>query len=409
MKYEKMFKYLLIDANVGRSSRHGEMLDTLISAIKDNNYEIDAINNRIDAKFAIQQNIAYGCILLDIDTEETISGIEFIEYIHKRGLEIPIFIISEKDKTTELTSDILSAIRGVITPHEDTPVFVANYLRRAFHEYIDKLKTPFFGGMVDYVEAGNEMWLAPGHNGGMFYHRSPIGRIFFDYLGENFFRADFNFVPDLGGIFDHSGAYLKAEQDAAKIFNAERTYFVLNGTSTSNKIVNGSLITPGDLVLYDRNNHKSNLHSALILNGGIPIYLPCDRNPFGMVGPIDYNALDEEYIRSAIRDNPLVKDKDAWKKERPLRAVIIENCTYDGTIYNIKTIMEKIGHLSDYLFFDEAWGGFMRFHPLYNGRYAMQFDNLSPSDPGIIVTQSTHKQLAGVLKRTKKKNITRQK
>ncbi|WP_139121570.1 aminotransferase class I/II-fold pyridoxal phosphate-dependent enzyme [Piscirickettsia litoralis] len=250
--------------------------------------------------------------------------------------------------------------------------------------------------MVDYVAAGNEMWIAPGHNGGMFYRRSPIGRVFFDFLGENFFRSDFNFVPDLGGIFDHSGAFLKAEQDAAKIFNAERTYFVLNGTSTSNKMVNGAAITQGDLVLFDRNNHKSHHHSALMTNGGIPIYLPADRNAYGMVGPIDYYSLDEDKLRQQIKNNPLVKDKNAWKKERPFRAVILENCTYDGTIYNVETIINKLGHLCDYLFFDEAWGGFMRFHPLFKGRYAMGLEKLKQDDPGIFVTQSTHKQLAGM-------------
>ena len=237
----------------------------------------------------------------------------------------------------------------------------------------------------------------PGHNGGMFYRKSPAGRILFDYLGENFWRADFNFVPDLGDIFNHTGAFLKAEQDAARIFNADRTYFVLNGTSTSNKMVNSAIIKPGDLVLFDRNNHKSHHHSALIINGGIPVYVPDDRNSYGMVGPIMYDALDEGVLRAEIRTNPLVKNpEEAAAKERPFRMAIIENCTYDGTIYNVDTILKKIGHLCDYIFFDEAWGGFMRFHPLYAGRYGLHNDELTADDPGIIVTQSTHKQLAGM-------------
>ena len=397
MDYEKLFKYLVVDEDADHPNKSGEMINALIRAIRDRGYTVDTVTTNHDAKLAIEQDVAYGCLLIDWDMkQESFSSMDLITFIRSRGLEAPIFIITEKEDRSSVTSDVLKQIRGYIVPHEDTPEFIAKYVGRGYREYVEGLKTPFFGGMIDYVEAGNEMWLAPGHNGGMFYHKSPVGRIFFDYLGENFFRADFNFVPDLGGIFDHSGAFLKAEQDAAKIFNAERTYFVLNGTSTSNKMVNGALIAPGDLVLFDRNNHKSHHHSALILNGGIPIYLPDDRNPFGMVGPVDYFALDESKLRQQIKNNPHVKDPDAWKKERPFRVAIIENCTYDGTIYDVQMLVDKIGHLCDYLFLDEAWGGFMRFHPIFKNRYGMGLENLSDKSPGLIVTQSTHKQLAGM-------------
>jgi ornithine decarboxylase len=169
---------------------------------------------------------------------------------------------------------------------------------------------------------------------------------------------------------------------------------VLNGTSTSNKIVAGALVSRDDLVLFDRNNHKSNHQGALVLGGGIPIYLPTDRNPQGMVGPIDPDALGEERLRAAIRANPLVTDPDRWRAERPFRLAIIEQCTYDGTIYNAGMILERIGHLCDYILFDEAWGGFMKFHPLFSGHYSMGLDDLGADDPGVIATQSTHKQLA---------------
>ena len=396
MRYEKLFKYLLVDEDAGQPTRRGQAIDALEAAIEARGHAVDVVKTRADAQFAIEQDIAYGCLLVNCDSEEDPQPMDFIRFVRDRGLEIPIFAITERYHVDALTSDVLAQLRGSIIPHEDTPDFIAKYLGRAFREYVASLKTPFFGGMVDYVEAGNEMWLAPGHNGGMFYHKSPIGRVFFEYLGENFFRADFNFVPDLGGIFDHSGPFLKAEQDAAKIFNAERTYFVLNGTTTSNKMVNGALVAPGDLVLFDRNNHKSHHQSALMLNGGIPVYLPADRNSYGMVGPIDFFALDEQRIREAIRDNPLVKDKGAWRRERPFRVAILENCTYDGTIYNVQTILDKLGPLCDYIFFDEAWGGFMRFHPLFKGRYAMGLEGLDETSPGILVTQSTHKQLAGM-------------
>ena len=73
---------------------------------------------------------------------------------------------------------------------------------------------------------------------------------------------------------------------------------------------------------------------------------------------------------------------------------MVEQCTYDGTIHNAEMILKRIGHLCDYILFDEAWAGFMKFHPLYAGRFAMGLSDLGPDAPGIIATQSTHKQLA---------------
>ncbi len=166
----------------------------------------------------------------------------------------------------------------------------------------DSLKTPFFGAMVDYAAQGNQVWTCPGHNGGVFYSKSPIGRVFVEHFGEAIFRNDLdNSVVELGDLLTHEGPALAAQREAAKIFGADRTYFVLNGTSTSNKIVLSSLVGRDDLVLFDRNNHKSAHHGALVLAGGIPVYLPTQRNGYGLIGPIDYDALDEAGIRQAIR------------------------------------------------------------------------------------------------------------
>ena len=170
---------------------------------------------------------------------------------------------------------------------------------------------------------------------------------------------------------------------------------MLNGTSSSNKIVLQSLVAEDDLVLFDRNNHKAAHHGALYLGGGIPVFLETDRNAHGLIGPIDYEALDERTIREKIRTHPLVTDPEAWRRERPFRAAVIEQCSYDGTIYSAQTIIEKLGPLCDYILFDEAWAGFMKFHPIYRGRFAMGLEELDAAHPGIIATQSTHKQLAG--------------
>src|SRR5678815_4481655 len=108
----------------------------------------------------------------------------------------------------------------------------------------------------------------------------------------------------------------------------------------------------------------------------------------------DRSAFDEKVIRERIRNHPRLKGTNAWKKKRPIRVAIIEQCTYDGTVYNARKVLEQIGHLCEYIHFDEAWAGFGAFHPLMKDHFSMGLD-LNGSDPGIIATQSTHKQLAG--------------
>jgi ornithine decarboxylase len=122
--------------------------------------------------------------------------------------------------------------------------------------------------------------------------------------------------------------------------------------------------------------------------------VPTLRNAWGLIGPMDWEALDETALRERIRTHPLIKDPEAWRKPRPFRVAVVEQCTYDGTIHSAEMILRRIGHLCDYILFDEAWAGFMKFHPLYAGRFAMGLTELGPEAPGIIATQSTHKQLA---------------
>ncbi|MET0708533.1 MAG: Orn/Lys/Arg decarboxylase N-terminal domain-containing protein, partial [Tardiphaga sp.] len=318
-----------------------------------------------------------------------------INLMRRRGLGFPIILLIRNKRFEDLPVEVLDFIDGYVFISEETPSFIARNLISRLKQYAETLKTPFFGALVDYAEEGNQLWTCPGHNGGVFYNRSPIGRVFMEHLGEAVFRDDLdNSVLDLGDLLTHEGPALQAQKEAAKIFGAEKTYFVLNGTSTSNKVALSALVTDGDLVLFDRNNHKAALHGALMISGGVPIYVPTVRNPWGLIGPMNWEAFEEDALRERIRDNPLVTDPEAWKRPRPFRVAVIEQCTYDGTIYSAEMIIKRIGHLCDYILFDEAWAGFMKFHPLYAGRFAMGLGDLGPDSPGIIATQSTHKQLA---------------
>jgi len=399
MAYKDMFTVLVVDSRVRRSRSLNDAFERILGCLRDvHHLRTDLIGTTEDAIIRLHNDASVACLLLEWGGKGAgIDGKRVVDTLEDIGLQVPVFlVVPAGDLIRQRQGLLIGTVRGLIYPEEDTPDFVAKYINRHFEEYIEGLKPPFFGRVVEFNESSNEVWTCPGHNGGMFYRKSPVGHVFYEYLGEAVFRTDLdNSVVGLGDLLVHEGPAREAEEAAAEIFGADRTYFVLNGTSTSNKVVSGALVSRGDLVLFDRNNHKSNHHGALVLGGGIPVYLPTDRNPQGMVGPIHADALDEERIRAAIRANPLVTDPDRWQAERPFRLAIIEQCTYDGTIYNAATILERIGHLCDYILFDEAWGGFMKFHPMFAGHYAMGLQDLGPDDPGIIATQSTHKQLAG--------------
>ncbi len=194
----------------------------------------------------------------------------------------------------------------------------------------------------------------------------------------------------LGDLLIHEGSAKHAQKFAAKVFHADKTYFVLNGTSAANKVVTNALLTQGDLVLFDRNNHKSNHHGALIQAGATPVYLEAARNPFGFIGGSDERCFDEAYLRELIAEVAPSRAQEA----RPFRLAVIQLGTYDGTIYNARQVVDKIGHLCDYILFDSAWVGYEQFIPMMADCSPLLLD-LNENDPGIFVTQSVHKQQAG--------------
>src|SRR6516225_2635670 len=396
MDFHRRFTFLVCAPAFEVEDLEGIRLAQIIVAIEKLGFEVVRARRIEDAEIAVQTDAAIGCMVVDWG-KRGLGGktAALINLMRKRGLELPIVIMVRRKRFEDIPVEVLDFIDGYVFLAEETPEFIAKNLVSRLKQYAETLKTPFFGALVDYAEEGNQLWTCPGHNGGIFYSRSPIGRIFMEHLGEAVFRDDLdNSILELGDLLTHEGPALQAQKEAAAIFGAEKTYFVLNGTSSSNKIVLTNLIAEGDLVLFDRNNHKAAHQGALMMGGAVPIYLSTGRNAYGLIGPIRPDDLDETRIRERIRDNPLVTDKEAWKRERPFRAAVIEQCTYDGTIYDAERIVERLGRLCDYMVFDEAWAGFMKFHPLYERRFAMGLTGLNETSPGIVATQSAHKQLA---------------
>ena len=322
-----------------------------------------------------------------IDIEDYRKG--GLNKVNATALEIPVFLYLRDEDTTpeELVGNVVGVINDDLT---DRRLF-GRQIDEAAKRYEDKLLPPFFGALAQYVYKGKSQFDCPGHQGGAYFRRHPAGRAFYDFFGEELFRSDLcNADVAMGDLLIHEGAPLTAQKAAAKVFNADKTYFVLNGTSASNKVVLNAALTPGDLVLYDRNNHKSINHGALLQAGATPIYLETARNPFGFIGGIDEKCFDEEYLRSLVRE----KCPEKADAKRPFRLAVIQLGTYDGTIYNARQVVDKIGHLCDYILFDSAWVGYEQFIPMMRDCSPLLLE-LGPEDPGIFVTQSVHKQQAG--------------
>lgn len=301
------------------------------------------------------------------------------------AFSIPLFILD----TGAAAGRNMSAISGTLLPVKEKASWKKKITRAAL-QYEKDLLPPFFGALMKYTSRKNDQYDSPGHQSGAFYRKHPSGRIFYDYYGPNVFRGDLSSSDvDLGDFLIHEGPALSAQKHAARVFHADKTYFVLNGTSTSNKIVMNAILAPGDIVLYDRNNHKS-IDLGLILSGAIPIYMETARNAAGSIGGIPEACFDENYIRKLVAE----KNPEKAKEERPIRLAVIELGTYDGCLYNARQVIDRIGYLCDYIFFDSAWVGYEQFIPMMKDASPLLLE-LGPDDPGIFVTQSVHKQQAG--------------
>ena len=316
------------------------------------------------------------------------SDIESINDIYDTRFGIAIFVLAETD---EINDEIKSKVHKILNINELNEGIFSKEVNKAADKYEEEMLPPFFDVLSEYSRRGNLQFACPGHQGGQYFMKHPAGRAMYEFFGENIFKSDIcNADVDLGDLLIHEGPAMSAQTYAAKVYNADKTYFVMNGTSTSNSVVINAIVSPGDLVLFDRNNHKSIYNSALVSSAGKPVYLETSRNPFGFIGGIDAHCFDEKYLRSEAAK---VDDKKA-KEKRPFRLAVIQLGTYDGTIYNARQVVDKIGHLCDYILFDSAWVGYEQFIPMMRDCSPLLLD-LKPEDPGILVTQSIHKQQAG--------------
>ena len=398
------FPIVIIDEDFRSENTSGLGIRALAHAIETEGFEVLGVTSYGDLSQFAQQQSRASAFILSVDDDEFTPGPDldpavlnlrhFIEEVRRKNLDVPIYVYGETKTSRHIPNDILRELHGFIHMFEDTPEFVARHILREAKSYLEGVQPPFFKALLDYAEDGSYSWHCPGHSGGVAFLKSPVGQMFHQFFGENMLRADVcNSVEELGQLLDHDGAIGASERNAARIFNADHCFFVTNGTSTSNKMVWHHTVAPGDVVVVDRNCHKSILH-AIIMTGSIPVFLKPTRNHFGIIGPIPKEEFEPAAIQAKIKANPLIKGVDA-KKVKP-RVLTITQSTYDGVLYNTETIKGMLDGYVDNLHFDEAWLPHAAFHPFYGNYHSMGKRRVRPKTAMVYATQSIHKLLAGI-------------
>ncbi|MCT3473924.1 ornithine decarboxylase, partial [Lactobacillus delbrueckii subsp. bulgaricus] len=211
-------------------------------------------------------------------------------------------VIDEKDSRSRGIYQTMKEKLGLDLPLiEFTPKTSPAEISRLAQTYEEANVPRFIRELTAFSDQDDLVFDTPGHHNGRFYDRHPAGAVLRNFFGDNYFRADTSdCVSELGDMMNHTGGPLEAQQEAAKAFNADKVYFCTNGTTSANTICTTALLDEGDLVLFDRNNHKSIYNSALVMTGAKPVYLPTDRNADGLIGPLTAASLDEDLIRREI-------------------------------------------------------------------------------------------------------------
>jgi arginine/lysine/ornithine decarboxylase len=398
------FPIVIIDEDFRSENTSGLGIRALAQAIESEGYEVMGVTSYGDLSQFAQQQSRASAFILSIDDEEFSPGPDldpavvnlrsFIDEVRRKNTDVPIYVYGETKTSRHLPNDILRELHGFIHMFEDTPEFVARHIIREAKSYLEGVQPPFFKALLDYAEDGSYSWHCPGHSGGVAFLKSPVGQMFHQFFGENMLRADVcNAVEELGQLLDHDGAIGESERNAARIFNADHCFFVTNGTSTSNKIVWHHTVAPGDVVVVDRNCHKSVLHS-IIMTGAVPVFLKPTRNHFGIIGPIPQSEFEPAAIEAKIKANPLLKG-NASSTLKP-KVLTLTQSTYDGVLYNTETIKNMLDGYIPNLHFDEAWLPHAAFHPFYGTYHAMGKKRIRPKEAMVYSTQSVHKLLAGI-------------
>jgi arginine decarboxylase len=390
---------LVIDSGLSGAGISARRVRELAVELANRNISVTEATSYDDGLASVVSDSSVQCILLNWtqgnnDSESHDAATEILRTVRKRNSKVPIFLMADRKVAGSLNVEVMTLADEFIWILEDTPTFISGRVQGAIERYASQLLPPYFAALLRYDREKEYSWAAPGHQGGVAFLKSPVGRVFFDFYGENTFRTDMGIERGaLGSLLGHSGPVGESERYAARVFGANRSYTVLNGTSASNRTIMSACVGDNEIALCDRNCHKS-IEQGLAITGGIPVFLRPTRNRYGIIGLIPPQGLDPATIEKAIADNPLAKAAGATK---PVYSVVT-NSTYDGMCYNAADAQARLAKSVDRIHFDEAWYGYARFNPMYQDRYAMRGDPASHSKDGptVFATHSTHKLLAAL-------------
>jgi arginine decarboxylase len=393
-------RLLIVDDELSSpATAAGRSVRALADELRERNCEVIETPSLEDGIATVTSDAAIHCVFInwtlgrnDSKTHEQATAL--LRQIRARDAKVPIFLMADRAVSGTLTVEVATLSDELVWLLGDTAAFIAGRAQAAMDRYLEQLLPPYAAALMHYNREREYSWAAPGHQGGVAFLKSPVGRQFFDFFGENLFRTDMGIERGaLGSLLGHSGPVGASERNAARIFGAQRSYTVLNGTSASNRTIMTACIGDGDIVLADRNCHKS-IEQGLALTGGIPVFFTPTRNRYGIIGPISPEQFEPRAITAAIEANLLAKGASS---RRPVYAVVT-NCTYDGMCYHAARVQNLLSASVDRIHFDEAWYGYARFNEMYRDRYAMRGDPSShqADEPTVFATHSTHKLLAAL-------------
>ncbi len=357
--------------------------------------EVDAATSYAESLPLIVNRPDIDAVLLSLELPERqteVSALHVLRTIREHLPEVPVFLLADRSGCAELISaKYLQYSAEFVWIFEDSPHFIAGRILAAISRYRQNLLPPLFAAIADYdTEFHEYSWAAPGHQGGIGFTKSAVGKKFYDFYDENLFRTDTGIErSSIGSLLDHTGAFEESEKMAAEVFGADLSFAGVVGSSGSNRTIMQGTIPPGEFVLCDRNCHKS-IEQGLIITGARPIYLLPSRNAYGIIGPIPGSAMRRDVLAARLKAS-------GADPERKLPYAVVTNCTYDGLCYHAAKVERALDESVDRIHFDEAWYAYARFNPLYRHCFAMRDDARGrKTGATVFATHSTHKLLTAL-------------
>ena len=319
-------------------------------------YEGFELRSRHDVP-VLRELLANHDIPEDLDTDDV--ALALVDSLKRLRPELDLYLLSDRHVEKLAGDPKADSLRRIFYQVEE-PL----ELHLAVLEGVqNRFESPFFDNLKKYAQRPIGTFHALPIARGKSVFKSDWIRDMGEFYGINLFLAESSATTGgLDSLLEPTGNIKRAQDMAARAFGADHVFFVTNGTSTSNKMVHQALVGPGDIVILDRNCHKSH-HYGLVLAGGQPLYV----DAYPMTEYSMYGAVPLKSIKQALLDL-----RDEGRLDR-VRMVDLTNCTFDGHIYDVRRVMEECLAIKPELIFlwDEAWFGFAHWSPFLRPRTAM--------------------------------------